>query len=225
MKLQDFLSVFADGLDATEISLIPLKTDAVFVGDIIDSRIEKVRALFALGLDDSVPRAGRDSALIADKDIERLAAVKTVVEPTVAEVNLRNRENFCLNLCTFTDFLFLSYPRASGGDTPTLCEVFRYVQGAFADVNGAPIFAKKEADELYACSAITPAVRRLLVEKSKFESGVEDTRKSYSSLYAALVEAGVTDHVSAMERAERSDFISRGKELFLGGGKISPTLL
>ncbi len=225
MKLQDFLSVFSDGLDATEISLIPLKTDAVFVGDIIDSRIEKVRALFALGLDDSVPRMGRDSALIADKDIERLAAVKTVVEPTVAEVNLRNRENFCLNLCTFTDFLFLSYPRASGGDTPTLCEVFRYVQGAFADVNGAPIFAKKEADELYACSSVPPAVRRLLVEKSKFESGVEDTRKSYSSLYAALVEAGVTDHVSAMERAKRSDFIARGKELFLGNGKISPTLL
>lgn len=47
MTASEFETVLADGLDATDISLIPLKADAVFVGDITDSRIEKVRVLFA----------------------------------------------------------------------------------------------------------------------------------------------------------------------------------
>lgn len=50
MTAAEFEAVLADGLDATDISLIPLKMDAVFVGDITDSRIEKVRVLFAAGM-------------------------------------------------------------------------------------------------------------------------------------------------------------------------------
>lgn len=86
MTSSEFETVLADGLDATDISLIPLKSDAVFVGDITDSRIEKVRVLFAAGMTDAVPRTADDTALVSDKEIERLAAVKTLLEPTVAEV-------------------------------------------------------------------------------------------------------------------------------------------
>ena len=96
-----------DGLEAAEISLIPLKADAVFVGDITDSRIEKVRVLFAVGMTEDVPRNASDTAIVSDKEIARLADVKAMLEPTVAEVNLRARESVCLNLCTFLDcFVF-----------------------------------------------------------------------------------------------------------------------
>ncbi|MBQ8659118.1 MAG: PD-(D/E)XK nuclease family protein [Clostridia bacterium] len=222
----DFRAILEDGLGATEISLIPLKSDAVFVGDIIDSRIEKVRALFAVGMTDETPRSGKDTALVSDKDIGKLAEVKTKLEPTVAEVNLRGRENFCLNLCTFTDRLFLSYPLSASGDEPALSEVFRYVRGLFSDNNGGVLLAEKNGGAFrYKCSAITPALRQLLLKKSEFERGEKDTREEYSALYEALKRKGMETGEDLLRRREASPTIERGEALFFKDGKISPTAL
>jgi ATP-dependent helicase/DNAse subunit B len=86
--------------------------------DLTDSRIESARVLFAMGMTESVPRASADTAIVSDKEIARLAEVKAMMEPTVAEVNLRARESVCFNLCAFTDTLHLSYPLAADGSEP-----------------------------------------------------------------------------------------------------------
>ena len=136
MTVAEFEAVLKDGLDATEISLIPLKADAVFVGDITDSRIEKVDVLFAMGMTEAVPRNANDTAIVSDKEIARLAEVKALLEPTVAEVNLRSRESAALNLCVFTDKLYLSYPLSADGSEPSLSDVFRYVDTLFCNPKG-----------------------------------------------------------------------------------------
>ncbi len=226
MHAADFKTVLEDGLGSTEISLIPLKTDAVFVGDVIDSRIEKVRALFAMGMTDETPRTGKDTALVSDKDIAKLAEVKTKLDPTVAEVNLRNRENFCLNLCAFTDKLYLSYPLSANGDEPALSDVFRYVRGLFADENGAPILPKKGGAELkYKCASVQPAVRELLTKKGEFERGGEDTREDYSALEEALKRQSVLEGEDFLRRNEPLEHVEKGEELFLKDGRVSPTAL
>jgi ATP-dependent helicase/DNAse subunit B len=130
----EFAAILQDGLAATEISLIPLKTDAVFIGNITDSRIEKVRVLFAMGMTDEVPRSTVDTAIVSDKEIKRLAEIQTKLEPTVAEVNLRARESVCLNLCTFLDKLYVSYPLGADGSEPALSEIFRYIDGTFGRI-------------------------------------------------------------------------------------------
>ncbi len=226
MTAGEFFSVLSDGLEATEISLIPLKTDAVFVGDIVDSRIEKVKILFALGVTDDVPKNGKDTALITDKDIEKLAAVKTLIEPTVAEVNLRNRETTCLNLCTFTDRLFISYPLGTNGEEPALGDIFRYVNGLFCTTESGSILPQKAGgDFVYRCSALTPAVRRLLIEKGEFEKGGEDTRGRYSSLYKALESLSVTDGYDLLRKGESVQEVQNGGALFFTDGKVSPSTL
>lgn len=228
MTSSEFETVLADGLDATDISLIPLKSDAVFVGDITDSRIEKVRVLFAAGMTDAVPRTADDTALVSDKEIERLAAVKTLLEPTVAEVNLRSRESAALNLCTFTDRLYLSYPLGADGSEPALSEIFRYVDGLFSDGKGARLQAEKklpEEDFKYKCSALSPAIRELLIRKNEFERCREDTRREYSSLYAALEKLSVSERDDYLKECNGQIRIESGKELFFREGKISPTLL
>lgn len=228
MTAAEFEIVLADGLDATDISLIPMKADAVFVGDITDSRIEKVRVLFAAGMTDAVPRNADDTALISDREIEKLAEVKTMLEPTVAEVNLRSRESAALNLCTFTDRLYLSYPLAADGSEPALSEIFRYVSGLFSDERGGLLqTAKKlaDADFKYKCSAVTPAIRELLIKKQDYERCREDTRREYSSLYEALEILSVREKDDYLEKCEGQVRIGRGEELFFRGGRISPTVL
>lgn len=224
----EFEAVLSGGLDATEISLIPLKSDAVFVGDVTDSRIEKVRALFVVGMTDDVPRNTDDTALISDREIEKLAEVKTLLEPTVAEVNLRSRECVALNLCTFLEGLFLSYPLNANGEEPALSEVFRYVNGLFCTPSGGDIPVEKslpEADFKYACSAPVPAIRRLLAEKNDYERKRGDTRRRFTALYEALKRASVREQEDYLWKDGGQVRIQRGEELFFANGRVSPTSL
>lgn len=225
MTAAEFEAILSDGLDATDISLIPLKADAVFVGDIADSRIEKVRVLFAAGMTDDVPRRADDTALISDREIERLAEVRTMLEPTIAEVNLRAREAVCLNLCTFTDELFLSYPLAADGSEPALSEILRYVNGLFCEKGGKKLPVERAASFPYRCSARVPAIRELLLNRRAFEKGQGDTRREYSSLYAALEELSVREKDDYLQKWDGQVRVQCGEELFFREGRISPTKL
>ena len=228
MKIAEFEAVLQDGLDATEISLIPLKSDAVFVGDITDSRIEKCSLLFAMGMSDAVPRNGSDTAIVSDKEIARLADVKTLLEPTVAEVNLRSRESACLNLCAFTQELHLSYPLAADGSEPTTSEVFRYIDRTFCAVGGGKLpRAKRVAPQVfpYQCSAIAPAIRQFLIERDEYERCRQDTRLEFSSLFTALDKLGVRKDNDFLAERGGHVRVECGEQLFFKDGKISPTAL
>ena len=235
LTVAEFEAVLKDGLDATEISLIPVKADAVFIGDITDSRIEKVRVLFAVGMTDAVPRASGDTAIVSDKEIQRLADVKALMEPTIAEVNLRARESVCLNLCTFTDKLYLTYPLAADGGEPSLSDIFRYIDRLFCEENGKNLCRRKEFDVedfAYKCSAAAPAIRQLLNEKRDYEEKRKNTRlqkkdstRLYSSLFTALDKLGVQEKDDYLAEREVQECVARGEELFFRDGKISPTAL
>lgn len=230
LKVGDFAAVLKDGLDATEISLIPLKADAVFVGDIADSRIEKVAYLFAVGLTEDVPRSGVDASVITDREIESLAQVKAYLEPTVAEVNLRTRESVCLNLCTFLKELHLTYPLTADGSEPALSDIFRYVRMIFADLNGNELAKQKHmADEWlpYQCAKAGLAVRQMLLKKNEYERKFkgEKLQAEYSSIYDALQKMECEQGGDYWLDYKAQDSVSRGEQLFLYEGKISPTKL
>lgn len=228
MSVAEFCAVLQDGLDATEISLIPLKADAVFVGDIAQSRIEKVGCLFALGMTEDVPRTSIDTAIVTDKEIEKLAEVKTLLEPTVAEVNKRTRESVGLNLCTFLQELHLTYPLSADGSEPTLSEIFRYVDEYFCGEDGNAIERRKKYNDeefAYQCATPTAAIRQLLIEKQNYEEKHEKSAERYSSLFTALDKLSVTEKDDYLATSGGIENIRYGEELFFRGGKISPTAL
>lgn len=230
MTVAEFETLFSDGLDATEISLIPVKTDAVFVGDIHDSRIEKVKMLFAVGMNDGVPKNTTDTALISDREIEKLKEIKAKIEPTVAEVNLRSREDAALNLCTFTKRAYFSYALSPDGSEPMLSEVFKYIRALFRNEDGEPIQTEKgwtEGDFVYACAADAPAMRRWYLERD------EDERRGvfYGERCNAIEQALARKHEdnvwsgAAYAADCAKDGVSCGEELFFRRGKISPSAL
>ncbi|MBQ9117940.1 MAG: PD-(D/E)XK nuclease family protein [Clostridia bacterium] len=223
LKAEEFASLLQEGLDATEISLIPLKMDAVFVGDLCDSRIEKVRVLMALGLTEEVPRAQTDAAFISDSDIARLEEIRVQIDPTVRQVNARAKEAAALNLCTFTDNLYLTYPLSVGGESPAVSDILRYVQGAFRDADNQPLFVEKDyakEDFIYLCSERLPAVRRLLFDRHRYENHRLTDREGYSSLSAALANLSLYTE----KEGERGS-IDGAQALFFDGEAISPTAL
>ncbi len=228
MSVAEFAAILEDGFDGMEISLIPLKADAVFIGDIAESRIEKVSHLFAVGMTDAVPQNGGDTAIVSDREIARLAEVKTLLEPTVVEVNLRARESVCLNLCTFLDKLYFSYPLSADGNEPSLSEIFRYVRTVFCEETGGDLLIKKKLspqDFPYKCSAPTPAVRQMLIEKGEYEGRLDNSLAECSAVFTALKRLNEVDVEGYWQTQEELRYIARGEELFFRDGKISPTSL
>ncbi len=226
-SIDEFAAVLADGLEATEIAPNPLRLDAVFVGDLTDSRIERVRVLFALGMTDAVPRASDDANLITDKDKIKLQEIQAVLEPMVEAVNLRNRESLCLNLCTFTDGLHLCYSLGSNGESPALSDVFRYVKASFVGGDGMPLAEEKRipiSDFAYRCSAVSAAARQLLIEKNDYEERKTDSRTEYSSLFEAL--SGLNALPQGVDGfVDPHKYIEEGGALFLRSGSLSPSML
>ncbi|MBQ8374785.1 MAG: exodeoxyribonuclease V subunit gamma [Clostridia bacterium] len=227
LSLAEFAAVLEGGLEATEIAPNPLRLDAVFVGDLTDSRIERVEVLFALGMTDAVPRRSDDANLVTDRDKEKLKEIKTVLEPMVEEVNGRSRESACLNLCTFTRGLYLTYPLGSNGENPALSDIFYYIKELFATKEGFPLTEEKNysaADFAYRCGAVAPAARQLLCELNEYETQKIDERREFASLYAALSRRGelpkcfgvLDEGVKTIENAE---------ELFFQRGVLSPSTL
>ena len=228
LTVAEFAAILEDGFDAMEISLIPLKAGAVFIGDFTESRIEKVHTLFAMGMTEAVPINSGDTSIVSDKEIKQLAQVQAQLEPTVAEVNRRARESLCLNLCTFMDKLYFSYPLSANGDEPALSEVFRYVHTLFCSPAGGNIRAQKKFDEEdfpYQCSAPAPAIRQMLMEKSEYESGVENSMEDCSAVYVSLKRLGVFNGEEYWMTQTEMANIQRGEELFFHNSKISPTSL
>ena len=227
MPISAFSTVLEDGLDATEISLIPLKADAVFIGDISQSRIEKVSVLFAMGMTEDVPASAGDTAIVSDQEIKKLEAVRTYLEPTVAEVNLRTRESVCLNLCTFMDELHFSYPLSADGSDPAISEIFRYLDEIF--VNGTSKLVKEKClrkeDFVYLCSSRTTALRRLLIAKGKRKQTAGQDKDEYSTIYHALDKLSVTEKDDFLKDNYKVEDIKRAEELFFKKGVISPTVL
>lgn len=221
----EFIKILKSGLSAAEISLIPPKADAVFVGDLSATANTGSRAVFAARLTGDVPDAGADTALLTDREITALENANLVIAPKIRQVNLRRRELLAQNLCAFNCALYLSYPARLGGEEKGVSEIIDYAKAVFTTPKGgelAPIPVKKlmnyEQFLPYCCSEKLPAAKRL--------ARYGEVRASViSAIYFVLCSHGYADCAQAAIQKEGKKTLSSGKRLYTLFGNLSPTEL
>ncbi|MBR5388677.1 MAG: PD-(D/E)XK nuclease family protein [Clostridia bacterium] len=126
---KEFKDLFSGGVSAMEVSVIPQRNDAVFVGDFRKAAIYKADYLFVMGLTSEVPRVKEDVALLSDDDISVLSEIKILLEPKIRVVNHRERENAALGVSAFDKALYLSYPVADlSGKVNLKSEILTYAK-------------------------------------------------------------------------------------------------
>lgn len=228
MDASEMATVLGDGLAALEVSMIPLKADAVFVGDFAESKFLPVPDLYVLGMSEKVPKVTEDTALLADKELDLLGKVKLNIEPTIAQSNLRVRESASLNLCSFTERLLCFVPVGEGGGKS---EMLSYLSHLFSRT-GATGLESERAEEYdlsllaYAATTRELALKQLLLKKIETDGGIQT--EGMGALYRALQKKGEQERTDALYRGkEKNPYLSCGEKLFFGreGGTISPTLL
>lgn len=221
--LKEFIKILKSGFSAMKISLIPPKADAVFVGDLAATANTGSAVVFAARLTGEVPGASNDCALLTDREISALEGVNLNISPKIRQVNARRKEIIALNICSFRDYLYLTYPARLNGDESGASEIISYAGAIFADGQGKnlkPASIRKLEKEIkftpYYCSEKLPAIRRL----QKFPGGAES-----ASIYRVLSNHGFETEADFALEKPRKRHISCGQKLFLSYGSISPTTL
>ena len=214
---REFAAVLTSGLEALKISMIPQYADALFVGDATESRLTRAEVLFCTGLTDALPRVAADTAIITDREIEKLSRLRVEIEPAIKEVNARAREMLALNLCAFTEELYLSCPARKGGEETSPGEALSYVNRMFFGAPMSGLFP-------YNCCERGPAALALASLREDFSTARTDSGAAFQSLREALLRAGDGELVRGILDGGKKEPSSSAGELWFRGD-VSPTLL
>lgn len=227
LSVREFVKILKSGLSAAEISLIPPKQGAVFVGDISATANTGSEVIFAAGLTDAVPKASLDTSILTDGELTSLERLKNV-SPKISQVNKRVRELTALNACAFFKRLYLVYPLRSGGEECAKSEIIDYARASFT-MGGKPLspvpasaIAGERENLHYYLASPAAALRRIA---ARCGDSTEE-----STVYALLAKKAEGDEGFARALEEVAFGIPEGKKSFSGGAKlygdrVSPTAL
>jgi ATP-dependent helicase/nuclease subunit B len=223
MPLSEIAKILKSGFAALEVSLIPPKADAVFVGDLSATCNTGSNVVFVAHLTGDVPGFGADTALLTDREIAELERVNVSISPKIRQVNMRARELCGLNICAFRKELYLSYPTRLAGEESGISEIISYAQTLLCTPSGAPLKAidikrleKSERALAYYCSEKLPAIKRL---SSNYRA------EAVAAVYAVLCEHGFERDADAAISKPKEKKISDGRALYVSYNSISPTAL
>lgn len=225
MPVREIIKILKSGFAALEISIIPPKADAVFVGDLSGTANTGSNVVFAARLTGDVPAVSADCALLSDREIAELEKLQLDVSPKIRQVNMRLRETTALNLCAFKKKLYLSYPARLGQDEATPSEIISYVKAIFRRVDGGELevitpekISKSRGAFSFYCSEPLPALKKLLSSFTPPEAA--------AAVLNVLKDSGYTAQAQGALSPKTRKPISCGKRLY-GGlyGSVSPTAL
>ena len=114
MTLQEFVDILDSGFAEIEVGTIPGGVDRVIVGDMERTRLNQVKVLLFLGVNDgNIPRNANKGGIISDIDREVLKDSGIEREPTPRQQMFTQRLYLYMNMTKPSERLYLSYARIS----------------------------------------------------------------------------------------------------------------
>ena len=112
MDLKEFADILDSGLTEIGVGTIPQNVDRILVGDIERTRLNQVKALFFLGINDgNIPKGAGSGGIISDIDREFLRESSLELAPSPRQQMYIQRLYLYLNMTKPSGELYLSYAR------------------------------------------------------------------------------------------------------------------
>ena len=120
LSIKEYTEILDAGFEVAKVGVIPTGYDRVTVGDIERTRLEHVKALFFLGVNDGiVPKNDTRGGIISQLEREELAKRHLELAPTARERVFMQRFYLYLVMTKPSDLLYLTCARV-GGDGQSL---------------------------------------------------------------------------------------------------------
>ncbi len=116
---KEYAEILDAGLEASKVGIIPPGFDRVLFGDIERTRLEHIKVLFFIGVNDGlIPKNETDSGILSEFEREKLANFELTLAPTPREKAFIQKFYLYLNLTKPSDRLYLTCSQAGQeGDT------------------------------------------------------------------------------------------------------------
>ena len=119
ISLKEYRRLLDDGFDEIKVGIIPLVMDQVVVGDIQRSRLNHVKVLFVIGVNDGIiPANGGKPGLLSGSDRTILKNLDMELSPTVREQAFIEKFYLYLNLTKASEKLVMTYATSSADGSP-----------------------------------------------------------------------------------------------------------
>ncbi len=110
MSVESYMEILEAGFEAAELAVIPPGFDQVLIGDIERTRLENIRVLFFLGVNDGViPRISNEGGILSQLERETLAQANYELAPTARERAFIQRFYLYLNMTMPSERLYLTF--------------------------------------------------------------------------------------------------------------------
>lgn len=110
MNVDEFKDILDVGLKDLSLGRIPPCIDMVTVGDITRTRLEDIKILFVIGLNDGIiPKSGTPAQIINDSEKEILSEAGIFLAPTEKQNSFIEQFYLYMNMTKPSDKLYLSY--------------------------------------------------------------------------------------------------------------------
>lgn len=165
MTLKEYRAILDSGFEEIKVGVIPATIDKVVVGNIERTRLNHVRALFFIGVNEGiVPSATDQGGILTDMDKELLEKFHIELAPTAKQNGYTQRFYLYLLLTKPSDHLYVSYAVMDSGGKSRRPS---YLIGALREMfPGAAVLDETEAG----------ALTRLVSRKSGMELLIEMLR-------------------------------------------------
>ena len=153
MTLEEYAQLLESGFEEAKVGMIPPSGDQVQVGDLERSRLDHIKILIFLGLNDGwVPGGKNSSGLLSDIEREMLENSGVELAPTARQNSYIQRFYLYLNLTKPSHYLHLSFSKAaSDGSAMRPSYVIQSVQKLFPK-----LLVEKEEERGIQEGAFTP---------------------------------------------------------------------
>ena len=116
LTIQEYIEILDAGFEAARVGVIPSGYDRVTVGDTKRTRLEHIRVLFFVGVNDGiVPKADARGGIISQLEREELAKHELELAPTARERAFTQRFYLYLVMTKPSDHLYLTCARMGSG--------------------------------------------------------------------------------------------------------------
>lgn len=114
VSMKEYCDLLDAGLQEAKVGVIPPSLDQVVAGDIQRTRLENVKALFLLGVNDTlIPGTANRGGLLSQRDRDRIQKEKFALSPGAKEQNYIQKFYLYMILTKPSEKLYLTYARSS----------------------------------------------------------------------------------------------------------------
>lgn len=110
ISVREYADILDAGFEAAKVGMIPTGNDKVTVGDIERTRLNHIRVLFFVGVNDGVvPKAGNAGGIISQFEREKMAQCHLELAPGAREKVFIQKFYLYLNMTKPSDFLYVTF--------------------------------------------------------------------------------------------------------------------